>query len=240
MNKRLYKLMNWAQIEEIVYSESDHPHDILGAHVAGGSVLIQTFQPGAKSVRLQLLEGDKSYRMEEADEGGYFALLLPGKTVPAYEYVVEAENGSLRKVRDAYNFAPQITKKDTEKFEAGIHYSVYEKLGAHPGVIDGVSGTYFAVWAPNALRVSVVGDFNGWDGRTHQMRRLWDSGIFEIFIPDVKEGECYKYEIKVKSGLVFLKADPYGFGAQLRPESASVVRDINRFSWKDSKWLKER
>ena len=114
MNKRLYKLMNWAQIEEIVYSESDHPHDILGAHVAGGSVLIQTFQPGAKSVRLQLLEGDKSYRMEEADEGGYFALLLPGKTVPAYEYVVEAENGSLRKVRDAYNFAPQITKKDTE------------------------------------------------------------------------------------------------------------------------------
>ena len=88
--------MNWAQIEEIVYSESDHPHDILGAHVAGGSVLIQTFQPGAKSVRLQLLEGDKSYRMEEADEGGYFALLLPGKTVPAYEYVVEAENGSLR------------------------------------------------------------------------------------------------------------------------------------------------
>ena len=240
MNKKLYKLMNWAQIEEIVYSESDHPHDILGAHVAGNSVLVQTFQPGAKSVRLQLLEGDKSYRMEEADEEGYFALLLPGKTIPAYEYVVEAENGSLKKVCDAYNFAPQITKKDTEKFEAGIHYSVYEKLGAHPGVADGIPGTYFAVWAPNALRVSVVGDFNGWDGRAHQMRRLWDSGIFEIFIPGVKEGECYKYEIKVKSGLVFMKADPYGFGAQLRPESASVVRDINGFSWKDDKWLKGR
>ena len=129
MNKRTYKLMNWAKIEEIVYSESDNPHEILGAHVTGSSVLVQTFQPGAKSVRLQLLDGDKSYRMEEADEEGYFALLLPGKAVPAYEYVVEAENGSLRKMRDAYNFAPQITKEDTEKFDAGIHYSIYEKLG---------------------------------------------------------------------------------------------------------------
>lgn len=240
MNKKLYKLMNWAKIEEIVYSESDDPHEILGAHVTGGSVLVQTFQPGAKSVRLQLLDGDKSYRMEEADEEGYFALLLPGKTIPAYEYVVEAPNGSLKKIRDAYNFEPQITREDTEKFDAGIHYSVYEKLGAHPQVVDGIKGTSFAVWAPNALRVSVVGDFNGWDGRVHQMRRLWDSGIFEIFIPDVKEGDCYKFEIKAKSGLVFMKADPYGFGAQMRPESASVVRDITGFSWKDGKWMKER
>ncbi len=240
MNKKLYKLMNWAKIEEIVYSESDNPHDILGAHVTGSSVLVQTFQPGAKSVRLQLLEGDKSYRMEQADEEGYFALLLPGKTIPAYEYVVEAEDGSLKKLRDAYNFAPQITKQDTEKFGAGIHYNVYDKLGAHPVTVDGTEGTYFAVWAPNALRVSVVGDFNGWDGRAHQMRRLWDSGIFEIFIPDVKAGECYKFEIKVKGGLVFMKADPYGFGAQLRPESASVVRDITDYTWRDGKWLKER
>ncbi|MDE7177025.1 MAG: 1,4-alpha-glucan branching protein GlgB [Lachnospiraceae bacterium] len=240
MNKKLYKLMNWAQIEEIVYSESDHPHDILGAHVTGSSVLVQTFQPGAKSVRLQLLDGDKSYRMEEADEEGYFALLLPGKTIPDYEYVVEADNGSLKKIRDPYNFAPQITKQDTEKFTAGIHYTIYEKLGAHPMVIDGIPGTAFAVWAPNAMRVSVVGDFNGWDGRAHQMRRLWDSGIFEIFVPDVKAGECYKFEIKAKSGLLCLKADPYGFGAQLRPDSASVVRDIAGYSWRDQQWLKGR
>ena len=240
MNKKLYKLMNWAEIEGVVYSETDDPHAILGAHVTGNSVLVQTFQPGAKSVRLQLLEGDKSYRMEQADEEGYFALLLSGKNIPAYEYVVEAENGSLKKVKDAYNFASQITRQDTEKFNAGIHYSIYEKLGAHPCVLDGTAGTSFAVWAPNAQRVSVVGDFNGWDGRVHQMKRLWDSGIFEIFIPDVKPGDCYKFEIKVKSGLVYLKADPYGFGAQLRPDSASVVRDITGFSWKDSKWMKER
>ncbi len=240
MNKKLYKLMNWPQIEGIIYSEADDPHAVLGAHVVGNSVLVQTFQPGAKSVRLQPLEGDKSYKMEQADEEGYFALLLPGKTVPAYEYIVESENGSLRKVKDAYNYAPQITRQDTEKFNAGIHYLVYEKLGAHPMKIEGMEGTYFAVWAPNALRVSVAGDFNGWDGRVHQMRRLWDSGIFELFIPDVKEGDCYKFEIKAKGGLTFMKADPYGFGAQLRPESASIVRNLDGFAWKDSKWIKER
>lgn len=229
MNKKLYKLMNWPEIEGIVYSESDDPHAILGAHVAGSSVLVQTFQPGAKSVRLQLLEGDKSYPMDLVDEEGFFAALIPGKKIPEYEYVIEYEDDSLKKVRDAYNFAPQITREDTEKFNAGIHYMVYEKLGAHPAKIDGVEGVLFAVWAPNALRVSVVGDFNRWDGRAHQMRRLWNSGIFELFIPGVEQGECYKFEIKAKGGLTFLKADPYAFEQQLRPDSASIVRELNGF-----------
>lgn len=232
--------MNWAEIEGIVYSESDNPHALLGAHVTGSSVLVQTFQPGAKSVRLQLVEGDKSYKMEMADEEGYFAALLPGKKIPEYEYIVEAQDGTLKKVKDAYNYPPQITHEDTEKFNAGTHYMIYEKLGAHPVKIDATEGVMFAVWAPNALRVSVVGDFNGWDGRTHQMRRLWDSGIFELFIPGVKEGDCYKFEIKAKGGLTFLKADPYAFGQQLRPDSASVVRDIDGFKWEDSKWMKKR
>ena len=114
MNKKLYKLMNWPEIESIVYSESDNPHAMLGAHVVGNSVLVQTFQPGAKEVRLQILDGDKSYKMEMADESGYFAVLLPGKTIPAYEYIVEKEDGSLKKVKDAYNFEPRITRQDTE------------------------------------------------------------------------------------------------------------------------------
>lgn len=240
MNKKLYKLMNWPEIEGIVYSESDNPHKILGAHVTGSSVLVQTFQPGAKSVRLQPVEGDKSYKMEMADEEGYFAVLIPGKKIPDYEYIVESQDGSLRKVRDAYNYPPQITVEDTEKFNAGIHYTIYEKLGAHPMTIDGIDGVLFAVWAPNALRVSVVGDFNEWDGRAHQMRRLWDSGIFELFMPGIKEGDCYKYEIKAKGGLTFLKADPYAFGQQLRPDSASVVRNIADFKWGDSKWMSAR
>lgn len=240
MNKKLYKLMNWPEIEGIVYSESDDPHALLGAHTAGSSVLVQTFQPGAVSVRLQLSEGDKSYKMEMADEEGFFAALIPGKKIPDYEYIVEFQDGSLKKVHDAYRYAPQITKEDTEKFNAGIHYTIYEKLGAHPMNIDGVDGVLFAVWAPNSVRVSVVGDFNAWDGRVHQMRRLWDSGIFELFIPDVREGECYKYEIKARGGLTYLKADPYAFGQQLRPDSASIVRNIDGFQWEDGKWMKGR
>lgn len=240
MNKKLYKLMNWAEIEEVIYSESDNPHNILGAHVRGSNVLIQTFMPGAKSVRIQTDESDKSYKMECVDEAGFYAAMIPGKAVFSYDYIVEYEDGSLKKVKDAYNFKPQISKSDADKFNAGINYTVYEKLGAHPMEIDGVKGAYFAVWAPNALRVSTVGDFNGWDGRIHQMRRLWDSGIFEIFIPGVKEGECYKFELKAKGGLTYLKADPYAFGQQLRPDTASVVRDLSGFEWKDEKWMKKR
>ena len=105
--------------------------------------------------------------------------------------------------------------------------------------LDGESGTYFAVWAPNAMRISVVGDFNGWDGRIHQMRRLGDSGIFELFIPGAEAGDCYKYELKIKGGLTYLKADPYGNAAQKRPETASVIADLRDFSWDDSEFLKK-
>ena len=113
-------------------------------------------------------------------------------------------------------------------------------LGAHVCTIDGTKGVHFAVWAPNALRVSVVGDFNHWDGRVHQMRRLWDSGIFELFIPGELEGQNYKYELKTKGGLTYLKADPYAFSQQLRPDTASVIRDISGFAWEDEEWLKKR
>ena len=240
MNKKLYKLMNWAEIEGIIYSESDNPHKILGAHVSGNNIVIQAFFPNAVKVRIQPKTGDKSYQMECVDEAGYFAALISGKTLFSYEYIVEYEDGSLKKVNDAYNFKPQLTKEDTEKFNAGIHYTIYEKLGAHPMKIDGVEGVYFAVWAPNAVRVSAVGDFNDWDGRVHQMRRLWDSGIFEIFIPGVSVGECYKFELKAKGGMTYLKADPYAFGQQLRPETASLVRAIDGFEWEDTKWMKNR
>jgi len=240
MNKKLYKLMNWAEIEGIIYSESDDPHEILGAHISGGNIVIQAFLPGARTVRIQPETGDKSYQMECVDESGYFAAMIPGKTLFPYEYIAEYEDGSLKKVKDAYNFRPQITKEDTERFNAGIHYTIYEKLGAHPMNLDGVDGVYFAVWAPNAVRVSTVGDFNGWDGRIHQMRRLWDSGIFEIFIPGAKEGDCYKFELKAKGGMTYLKADPYAFGQQMRPDTASIVRSLDGFEWEDDKWMKNR
>ncbi len=240
MQEKLYKLMDWRFIEGIVYSEEDDPHRILGVHRMGANLVFQTFQPGAVSVNVLLREEKKILPMEMVDEAGYFAAMMFYRKIGAYQYEVCYEDGKKVIVEDAYRFLPQIGAPDTDKIEAGIHYTVYEKLGAHLTENDGVKGCEFAVWAPNAVRVSVVGDFNGWDGRVHQMRRLWDSGIFEIFVPEAKEGDCYKFEIKVKGGLTYLKADPFAFGAESSADSASVIRDIRDFTWHDEKWLKER
>ena len=240
MTNKLYKLMNWPKIEEIIYSECDNPHELLGPHKAGNQILIQAYFPGAKEASIVFDEPEKNgtealVKMELADEDGFFAALVQGREnqLPIYHYAVKGKDGEERVCGEAYRFDSQITLKDTEKFKNGIHYTVYEKLGAHPMVIDGVEGTYFAVWAPNAMRISVVGDFNGWDGRVHQMRRLWDSGIFELFLPDAKAGDNYKFELKLKGGLTYLKSDPYGNAAQLRPENASVIADLSGFAWED-------
>ncbi|MBP5280944.1 MAG: 1,4-alpha-glucan branching protein GlgB [Lachnospiraceae bacterium] len=252
MDKKLYKLMNWPLIEEIVYSESSDPHRILGTQKAGNSTLVQAFFPGASEVYLQwtVKEKDKitgksavyayDAKMELADEVGFFAVLVAAKKLDSYRFHVIYEDGTDKIVEDPYRFAPIITEDDVDRFQNGIHYEIYEKLGAHPMTIDGVDGVLFAVWAPNCMRVSIVGDFNNWDGRIHQMRRLYDSGIFEIFLPGVAIGSNYKFEIKLKSGITFLKADPYGNAAQLRPDTASVVTDLSDVRWEDAAFLKNR
>lgn len=242
MNKRLYGLMNWPKIEEIIYSECDDPHALLGPHDAGSQTLVQAFFPAAKKVAIVLNDTGETFQMELADTDGYFAAFLPmpEREVPGYHYVVKEADGTVSRHGAAYRFAPLISKKDTELFKNGIHYTVYEKLGAHPMAMDGVGGTYFAVWVPHALRVSVVGDFNRWDGRVHQMRRLWDSGIFEIFVPGAEIGQNYKFEIKLKNGLTYLKADPYCNAAQLRPDTASVITDLYEFYWEDAEFLSRR
>ena len=245
MDNKLYEMMDWAAVEGIVYSEEDHPHDILGAHVTEEGILIQTFLPTAKSVTVVLKDSKKEYPMDLEDEEGFFAALLPGKKIPKYHYHVdfgEKADGkeNIVEYEDPYRFAPQITEKETKKFNAGICYDIYEKLGSHPMTVNGVEGVLFAVWAPNAMRVSVVGDFNLWDGRRLPMRRLWDSGIFELFVPGLAAGQLYKYEIKAKGGLTFLKADPYANAAQLRPDTASVITDLSQYAWKDEAWLKQR
>lgn len=239
MNEKLYKMMNWPEIEAVIYSEEENPHKLLGPHAEGNMTVVQMFRPGAVSVTLRLA-GGKEYEMEMEDEAGYFAALLPGNKIGPYTFQIVFGDGNRIETEDPYRFDPIITKEDTAKFDAGIHYEAYRILGAHIMTQDGVKGVHFAVWAPNAMRVSVVGDFNGWDGRIHQMRRLWDSGIFEIFVPGVEEGENYKYELKLKGGLTYLKADPYAFGQQMRPETASVVRSIDGFAWEDADWIARR
>ncbi|MDY3920472.1 MAG: 1,4-alpha-glucan branching protein GlgB [Candidatus Limivivens sp.] len=240
MDERLYEMMDWAAIEGIVYSEEDHPHELLGPHMTENGLLIQTFIPTAKSVSVYLKGDKKEYPMELEDEEGFFAVLIPADSIPEYSLKVTYDNGKTEKIKDPYSFEPVLTEAETKKFNAGICYDIYEKLGAHPMTIKGTRGVLFAVWAPNAVRVSVVGDFNLWDGRRLPMRRLWDSGIFELFVPGLKENDVYKYEIKAKGGLTYLKADPYANAAEMRPNNASVVTNLKGFSWSDSEWLKDR
>lgn len=240
MDKILYDLMDWAGIEELVYSEAANPHGMLGAHMTEAGMLVQVFIPTARDITVKLAASGRQFQMELVDEAGFFAVLIPRKTLADYTLLVFYDNGTLGEMHDPYSFAPQLTDADLKRFEAGIHYTVYNKMGAHPITVKGVEGVSFAVWAPCAMRVSVVGDFNLWDGRRHQMRRLGDSGVFEIFIPGLKTGVIYKYEIKFKNGDPALKADPYANYAELRPHTASVVWDLNGYKWKDQEWTKRR
>ncbi len=239
MNKRLYKLMDWAFIEEVIYSECDHPQDLMGPHVRGNSTLVQAFFPGAGQVAVEWYDSNdpekkKNYaQMELADEEGFFAVLLPTKTLGSYSYTVttqipiDEEGKTFRKetftTADPYAFDQILSKKDLQAFMAGSAYKAQELLGAHPTKIGNVAGVHFAVWAPGAMRVSVIGEFNGWDGRCHQMRRLGDSGIFEIFIPGAKEGQAYLYEVKLHRGQLLMRLDPFARRVSFGDRKASVI-----------------
>ena len=240
MSDKLYELMDWPEIEAIVYSEESEPRRVLGPRVTEEGILIQCFLPGAVQAKILLTKEKQTYDMVMEDEAGFFAVLIPGNKIPKYKVEMQDGEGNKKQFYDPYAFDTKISLDEEQQFCAGICYEIYEKLGAHTMTINGVSGVYFAVWAPNALRVSVVGDFNHWDGRTHQMNRLAVSGIFELFIPGIKPGALYKYEIKAKGSLVYLKADPYGNQAELRPKTASIVADLNHYQWQDDQWMKDR
>ena len=242
MEQKLYDLMDWAGIEELVYSEASNPHAMLGPHLTEDGLLIQALVPTAAEISVKISSTGKKYPMELADEAGFFAALIPRKSKTPYTLEVTYDNGVTEELYDPYSFAPQYREEDLKKFAAGIHYTIYEKMGAHPMTIDGISGVYFSVWAPCAMRVSVVGDFNLWDGRRHQMRRLGegDGSVFELFIPGLYEGEIYKYEIKTRAGEPMLKADPYANYAELRPNNASIVWDIDKYKWNDKSWMAQR
>ncbi len=240
MEEKLYGYMDWAGIEALVYSEEDHPHQNLGAHPVEDGILFLAFFPDAKEAFVVAAGKKEEIPMVMEDEAGYFAALLPGKRIPGHRFHVVYENDREAHFQDPYAFGPLLTEKDTKKFNEGISYEIYRQLGAHPKKVKGVEGVQFAVWAPNAVRVSVVGDFDQWDGRMCPMERLWDSGIFELFVPGVKVGDIYKYEIKAKGGLTYLKADPYAFASELRPDTASIVADLDGFAWTDDAWLKQR
>ena len=237
MADKAYEYMDWPRIEAIVYGEEASPRDVMQPRVTEDGVLLQGFFPGTEAA--EVVVGKKSYPMILEDEAGYYAVMLPMKRIP--EYCFRVTRGSIKETfYDAYECPCQITEEEERAFCAGVYYKAYQKLGAHPGTYGGVKGTYFAVWAPNAIRVSVVGDFDRWDGRRLPMHRMPMSGIFELFVPGVKAGTAYQYEVKIKGGNIQRKSDPYGNGTQEPPSVLSVVADLGEFLWQDNEWMKER
>lgn len=240
MSDKLLEKMNWRDIEGVIYADVDNPYTILGPKNTKDGRLIQTFEPNANWVVVKMEKSGKSYPMTCVDEAGFYAIVLPKKETGVYKFVVTVEEGDSYERYDSYAFKPTISEKELKKFNAGVNYEVYKMLGSHIMERSGVLGVRFAVWAPEAVRVSVVGDFNFWDGRRHIMERRGDSGVFEIFIPEVLEKAIYKYEIATKGNGNVLKSDPYSFSYELRPNNASIVSNIEGYQWEDDKWIVDR
>jgi len=208
------------------------PHAFLGAHALDGGIVIRALQPSASRIRV-LPDGVELARVSP---DGVFEGTLDDVELPhPYELEIEYPDGATQTTADPYSFAPTLGEVDLHLIGEGRHERVYEKLGAHVMEHQGVRGSAFAVWAPSAREVRVVGDFNHWDGRVHPMRSLGASGVWELFIPGVESGARYKYEIFARDGELRLKADPYAFAAEAPPKTASVVFESSH-EWNDTGW----
>ena len=221
------------------------PHQLLGMHPLGdgSGVVVRAMLPDAGSVEVVPTheKSKPSFRLERVDEAGLFeGVTLKADRVYAYDLKITDRQGQVRRTRDPFSFLPTLGETDLYLFGQGNELRIYEKLGAQLRVVDGVPGVSFAVWAPNAQRVSVVGSFNDWDGRCHPMRSLGPSGVWEIFIPGVTEGALYKFEVRTVHGQIKLKTDPFGFFYELPPKNAAIVWNTQRFTWTDDKWLERR
>ncbi len=240
MNEKLQRWINWIQYDELIAGKNNNPKKLLGLHDYYKGQVVTTYKPHAVCVKVMSSTGKNVMEMEPVGEDGFFGLYLPKKVYKNYVFETTYEDGSTVTLADPYAFEPQISDMDIYLFAEGKHYEIYEKLGAHPMKLNGVEGTYFAVWAPNARRVSVVGDFNMWDGALHPMNMMGPSGIHELFIPGVKEGAVYKFQILTRFDELIYKADPYGNCCQFRPDNASVVVNLDKHKWKDTSWIEKR
>lgn len=231
-------------IDSIVGGYNGDPFAVLGPHAVmhdgKPAVAIRAMLPWAD--KLQAVRSDGTvHDLWRIHPDGFYEGIILGKD--SFSYKLRATNpaGDDVEMADPYAFGPLLTDFDLHLIREGAHYRTYEKLGAHPREVNGVGGTHFAVWAPNALRASVIGNFNNWDGRVHPMRFHPNAGIWEIFLPGVGEGETYKYQIKSRHvDRLIEKADPYGFFAELRPLTASRVANLDGYAWADGEWLVAR
>ncbi|NDL66921.1 1,4-alpha-glucan branching protein GlgB [Clostridiales bacterium F-3ap] len=231
--------INKDELDALLASEHRDPHHLLGIHQEeGGGWHVNVFQPAAVKAVVVDKNSGEAHPMEKVHEDGFFTVELPGQL--EYKVLLEDGYGNGWETEDPYKFGPVLGELDLYLFGQGTHYEIYEKMGAHAMEHEGAQGVCFSVWAPNAKRVSVIGDFNGWDGRIHPMRTLGQSGIFELFIPGIGLGERYKYEIKTQEGYLLKKSDPYANYSELRPNTASVVADLNSYEWRDRHWQEEK
>ena len=215
-----------------------NPHSLLGAHFANGELFFRVYRPDARQVRAHVA-GKVVPLTARAEFPGIFEGRTPSPGPAPYELELDFEQGTSRE-KDPYAFMPTLGPADLHFVGEGRHRRLWDRLGAHPLVHQGVAGTAFVVWAPNAEGVSLVGDFNFWDGRRHPMRSLGASGLWELFVPGVGNGQRYKFQIFPRGGAPFLKADPLAFRTEPPPLSASVVHGLGQYKWGDDRWLQAR
>jgi 1,4-alpha-glucan branching enzyme len=226
------------------------PFAVLGPHVEHG--VIRAFNPAARSIDLVLPAAGKREptvrAMVRREPHGFFEAPIEtaagstglAKQAPDYRLRITYPGDVVVDVDDPYRYGRVLTDFDLHLLAEGTHHRAFEKLGAHRITWGGTIGVHFAVWAPNADRVSVVGDFNSWDGRVHPMRLLLPNGVWEIFVPDLRDGEKYKFEIRTRSGALLKKTDPFGFAFEVPPKSAALVRDSTAYAWRDAAWMAGR
>jgi 1,4-alpha-glucan branching enzyme len=231
----IHHSLDYGAIEALVQARHGEPFAILGPHDTEEGCIVRAFVPDARSVEvLHAVDGDVITTLARVHTDGMFAGLIPART----PYRLRIDTGaSVRETEDPYAFPPLLGELDLHLLAEGRHHDIAHCLGSHPMQIDGVAGVRFALWAPNARRVSVVGDFNQWDGRRHPMRLRFQAGVWELFIPRLPIGTIYKYELLGPSGnMLPLRADPVAWAAEIPPATASIVVDTSPFAWEDTAW----
>lgn len=232
-------------ISRLVDGTLENPAQLLGPRPVSDcgrqAISVRAYLPDSDQVWLVDREHHEVRPMRRIHPAGFYEALRPAHHINSnYRLRVARKNGQIIEMHDPYAVDPLLTEFDLFLFGQGRNWKIYEKLGAHSRVVDDVTGVNFAVWAPNAESVQVIGDFNHWNGHQHAMRKHIPAGVWELFVPDLKPGEKYKFRIRIKGGHTIEKCDPYAFYAELPPRTASIVSDLSSYQWSDAEWLERR